>query len=148
MTPPTPAELETADDFAWLLRTFAADTAGVEHALLLTSDGMGLAASPDLPGDHADQLAAAVSGLHGLAESAGRMFGSGEPEQLLLRMRRGHLVVMAISDGSRLAVLTRKDADTKVVAYQMSLLVDDAGHALTPAVRDQLLNAETPEKKA
>jgi predicted regulator of Ras-like GTPase activity (Roadblock/LC7/MglB family) len=50
-------------------------------------------------------------------------------------MQRGLLIVMAISDGSSLAVLAAADCDTGLVAYEMTLLVERVGTALTPAMR-------------
>jgi uncharacterized protein len=50
-------------------------------------------------------------------------------------MRRGLLLVMAISDGSSLAVLTSADCDMGLVAYEMTLLVERVGGALTPGMR-------------
>jgi len=50
-------------------------------------------------------------------------------------MEQGMLVVMAISDGSSLAVMVSEDCDMGLVAYEMSLLVAQVGDALTPEVR-------------
>jgi predicted regulator of Ras-like GTPase activity (Roadblock/LC7/MglB family) len=50
-------------------------------------------------------------------------------------MQRGLLVIMAISDGSSLAVLAAADCDMGLVAYEMALLVERVGSALTPEVR-------------
>jgi hypothetical protein len=50
-------------------------------------------------------------------------------------MEQGLLIVMAISDGSSLAVLAGDDCDMDLVAYEMSLLVVRVGDALTPEVR-------------
>ena len=46
-----------------------------------------------------------------------------------------HAIVMAISDGSSLAVLAAADCDTGLVAYEMTLMVERVGSALTPAMR-------------
>lgn len=50
-------------------------------------------------------------------------------------MERGLLLIMSISDGSCLAVLAAADCDLGLVAYEMTLLVERAGRALTPAAR-------------
>jgi hypothetical protein len=42
---------------------------------------------------------------------------------------------MAISDGSSLAVLASADCDMGLVAYEMALLVERVGRALTPEPR-------------
>lgn len=129
---------DTPEGFAWLVSNFVFEVPGVEHAVVVSADGLLLTSSTGFPAEHAEQLAAIVSGVHSLAKGAAWLFGKGQAEQLLLRMRRGHLLVSAISDGSALAVLTSKDADLKVVAYQATRLVEDAGHVLTPRLRERL----------
>ncbi|GAA3965905.1 roadblock/LC7 domain-containing protein [Thermobifida alba] len=129
---------ESAENFTWLVSNFVSEVPGAEHAIVVSSDGLLLTASRGFPEEHAEQLAAIVSGLQSLAEGTARMFAKGDSEQLILRMKRGYLFVMSISDGSSLAVLTSKDADMKIVAYQMTLLVENAGHVLTPQLRSEL----------
>jgi hypothetical protein len=68
------------------------------------------------------------------------MFDGGEIKQTAVDMDRGALIVMAISDGSSLAVLVGDDCDMGLVAYEMSLLVVRVGDALTPEAR----GAESP----
>ena len=53
-------------------------------------------------------------------------------------MHRGLLLVMAISDGSSLAVLASADCDMGLVAYEMALLVERVGRAVTPDMRGAL----------
>jgi uncharacterized protein len=55
-------------------------------------------------------------------------------------MEGGLMFVMAISDGSSLAVLAAQECDTDLVAYEMSLLVEAVGDVLTPAARAQGLS--------
>ena len=50
-------------------------------------------------------------------------------------MARGTLVIMAIDQGSSLAVLTAATADLDTVAYEMTMLVEGAGSIFTRAVR-------------
>ena len=45
------------------------------------------------------------------------------------------MFVMAISDGSSLAVLASLECDTDLVSYEMTLLVEAVGDVLTPAAR-------------
>jgi hypothetical protein len=47
------------------------------------------------------------------------------------------MLVMAISDGSSLTVLAAREADTELVSYEMTLLVEAVGEVLTPAARAQ-----------
>ena len=66
-----------------------------------------------------------------------RIFEAGQPTQALVEMERGLMFVMAISDGSSLAVLASSDCDTDLVAYEMTRMVEAVGEVLTPAVRAQ-----------
>jgi uncharacterized protein len=45
------------------------------------------------------------------------------------------LVIVAISDGSSLAVLAVIDADLDLVMYEMTVLAEQAGGVLTPGPR-------------
>ena len=65
---------------------------------------------------------------------AARIFEAGQPTQALVEMEGGLMFVMAISDGSSLAVLASPECDTDLVSYEMSLLVEAVGDVLTPAV--------------
>src|SRR6266851_5151942 len=68
-------------------------------------------------------------------QGAARVFEGGPVTQTVVEMRRGLLLVMTISDGSTLAVLASADSDMGLVAYEMALLVERVGQALTPALR-------------
>jgi hypothetical protein len=50
-------------------------------------------------------------------------------------MERGTLVIMTIDDGSSLAVLTAAAADLDLVAYEMTMLVEQAGSIFTRPAR-------------
>jgi hypothetical protein len=52
-------------------------------------------------------------------------------------MNGGLMFVKVIGDGSSLAVLTALECDTDLVSYEMTLLVEAVGEALTPAARAQ-----------
>ena len=58
--------------FNWLLVNFVRNTDGVRDAVAVSSDGLLIAASEGLERASADQLAAIVSGMTGLARSASR----------------------------------------------------------------------------
>jgi uncharacterized protein len=83
------------------------------------------------------------TGLLSLTVGAARVFEGGAVTQTVVEMQRGLLLVMAISDGSVLTVLAGPDCDMGLVAYQMTLLVDRAGQALTPSLRAELQAART-----
>lgn len=124
-----------AQDLSWLMTNFAEQVPDVAHAIVVSSDGLPMAYSQGFPPDRADQLAAVTSGLTSLTQGASRMFEGGTVTQTVVEMQRGLLIVTAISNGSSLAVLASADCDMRLVAYEMVLLVERVGKALTPQVR-------------
>lgn len=129
---------KAASDFNWLITGFTERVAGVVHAVVVSSDGLLVAASDHLPRDSADQLAAVTSGLVSVIKSAARIFDGEDVRQTVVEMGRGYLLVMSIRDGSILATLASHEADVGVVGYEMAKLVKQAGEVLTPAIRAEL----------
>jgi predicted regulator of Ras-like GTPase activity (Roadblock/LC7/MglB family) len=127
-----------ARNLNWLVGTFAKNTPGVAHAMVVSSDGLPVAVSQRLDRPRADQLAAIASGLVSLTQGASRCFEGGQVTQTVVEMDRGFLFVMSISDGSCLAVLAASSCNVGVVAYEMTVLVTRAGDVLTPSLRAEL----------
>jgi uncharacterized protein len=125
----------SAQDLNWLITNFVERVPAVAHAIVVSSDGLPLAFSEGFPPDRADQLAAVASGLSSLTQGAARVFEAGSVMQTVVEMEGGLLLVMAISNGSCLAVLASADCDMGLVAYEMTLLVERVGRALTPDPR-------------
>jgi uncharacterized protein len=125
-------------DLNWLITNFAEQVPSVAHAIVVSADGLPLAFSDGFPPDRADQLAAVTSGLASLTQGASRVFEGGPVTQTVVEMRHGLLLVMAISDGSSLAALAASDCDMGLVAYEMAMLVERVGQALTPGTRASL----------
>jgi uncharacterized protein len=128
----------TMHDMGWLLNNFANSVAGIAHVVAVSADGLLLAASRDLPADRADQLAAITSGVVSLTDGASRMFNAGDVQQTIIEMESGYLFLMSVSDGSSMAVLAARSCDVGQVGYEMALLVERVGAALTPAPREVL----------
>jgi uncharacterized protein len=124
-----------AQDLNWLITNFVERVPSVAHAIVVSSDGLPLGYSEGFPPDRVDQLAAVTSGLVSLTQGASRVFDGGTVIQTVVDMHRGLLIVMAISDGSSIAVLAAVDCEMGLVAYEMALLVERVGRALTPKVR-------------
>jgi uncharacterized protein len=124
-----------AQDLNWLVTNFVQRVPSVAHAIVVSSDGLPMAHSEGFPLDRVDQLSAVTSGLTSLTQGASRVFEGGAVTQTVVDMQRGLLIVMAISDGSSIAVLTAVDCDMGLVAYEMTLLVERVGRALTPQAR-------------
>ena len=124
-------------DLNWLITGFTARVADVAHAIVVSADGVPLAVSQRLPVAYAGQLAAITSGLVSLMQGAARIFEAGLPTRALVEMNGGLMLIKVIGDGSSLAVLTALECDTDQVSYEMTLLVEAVGEALTPAARAQ-----------
>lgn len=127
-----------ARQFDWLLSSFVAKTAGVVDAVGVSSDGLLMARSDGLGRAGAEQLAAIVSALVSLGQGTARCCGATRLEQVIVEMDGGFLFVAAISDGSVLGVLSRRDCDVGLVGYEMTLLVERAGRLLTPEIVSEL----------
>ena len=126
--------------FGWLLNTFVNETAGVDHALAVSADGIKLSASDLLTGAIADQFAAITSGLSSLTMGAARCFGEPGVERIMIEMTNSFLLIATINEGSVLGVVTGKDHDLGMVAYEMTMFADRAGRVLTPALIEELKN--------
>ncbi|HZD72480.1 MAG TPA: roadblock/LC7 domain-containing protein [Actinomycetota bacterium] len=127
-----------AQNVNWLVSSFVRRVPGIAHAIVVTSDGLLMAVSERLDRARADQLAAVASGLASLTQGASRVFGGGKVNQTAVEMEKGFLLVMSISDGSALAVLTAPSIDIGLVGYEMAMLVAQCGEVLTPALRAEL----------
>jgi uncharacterized protein len=135
---PMPQLSADARDLNWLIGNFARSTPGVAHAMVVSVDGLPVAVSERLDRAKADQLGAIASGVASLSQGAARCFDGGLVRQTVVEMQRGLLFVMAISDGSCLAVLAASSCDVGVVGYQMAVLVIRVGEVLTPTLRAEL----------
>jgi uncharacterized protein len=118
-----------------LITDFTERVPTVLHALVVSSDGVPVAVSDRIQPDHVEKLSVITSGLISLSAGAARIFDGGTVTQALVAMERGTLVIMAIDDGSSLAVLTSATADLDLVAYEMTMLADQAGRVFTPPLR-------------
>jgi len=125
-------------DLDWLLTSFAERIPGASSAVVVSSDGLVLAASERIGRDSADQLAAVTSGLSSLTAGAARCLDAGAMNQVIVDMTGGYLFVTMVSDGSSLAVMCDPDCDIGLIGYEMSLLVARIGQVLTPALRAEL----------
>ena len=127
-----------AQNLNWLVSNFAKTVPGAAHAIVLSSDGLLMAVSERLDRARADQLAAVASGTASLTHGAANIFGGGQVTQTVVEMERGFLLVMAVSDGSCLAVLAARSCDIGLIGYEMALLVARTGEVLTPELRAEL----------
>lgn len=122
-------------DLSWLVTDFTERVPDVAHAVVVSSDGVPLAVSDGIWPDRLEHLSAVTAGLISLAQGTARMFDGGALTQTLVSMEQGALVIMTISDGSSLAVLAAAEADLDLIAYEMTMLAEQAGSVLTPDAR-------------
>jgi predicted regulator of Ras-like GTPase activity (Roadblock/LC7/MglB family) len=124
-----------ARNLDWLVTRFVDEVADAAHAILVSADGLLMAASASIPSDRAEQLAAVSSGLASLAVGASRLLEGGAVLQSVVEMEHGYVMLMSVGDGSNLAVLTQESADVGQVGYEMALLVDRVGRAVQAQAR-------------
>jgi predicted regulator of Ras-like GTPase activity (Roadblock/LC7/MglB family) len=137
-----------AQDLDRLIADFTERVPEVVRALVVSSDGVPVVASGRMQPDHLEKLSVITSGLIGLSCGAVQAFDGGGFTQALVAMERGNFVIMAIDDGSSLAVLTTAAADLDQVAYEMTILVEQAGSIFTPPVRSAVADTGSPEATA
>ena len=118
-----------------LITDFTERVPGVLHAVAVTSDGVPLAVSGRIQAGQLEQLSAITSGLISLACAAARISGGEDVTQALITMELAALVIMSIDGGSTLAVLTTAAADLDLVAYEMTMLAEQAASIVTPPAR-------------
>ena len=126
---PGPAEL------AWLLDELAAQVPKIRHGIVLSADGLAIAASSGLAREDGEHLAAVASGLHSLAKGASRHFGSGVVRQTMIEFDQGFLFVVAAGGGACLAVHCDAGADVGLIAYEMARMVRRVGEHLSAPPR-------------
>jgi predicted regulator of Ras-like GTPase activity (Roadblock/LC7/MglB family) len=120
---------------SWLVDELVARAAYAQKAVILSRDGLVLAASAELSREGAEHLAAMAAGLASLANGGARHFGIGQVRQVLIEMDDGFLFVTAAGEGSCLAVIADRQADVSLIAYEMALLVRQVGQHLAVSGR-------------
>ncbi|MFJ3903624.1 roadblock/LC7 domain-containing protein [Streptomyces sp. NPDC090025] len=119
----------------WLLDDLTRRVASIQHALVLSNDGLVTGASSGLAREDAEHLAAVSSGLHSLARGSGRHFNAGRARQTMVEFDEALMFVTAAGEGSCLCVLSAAEADVGHVAYEMTLLVNRVGEHLGVSAR-------------
>jgi predicted regulator of Ras-like GTPase activity (Roadblock/LC7/MglB family) len=125
----------TEPSLGWLVSAFTKEVPGVAHAVLVSADGLLVAASDALPRDRADQMSALTAGLTSLTVGAAELFTAGRVVQSVIEMEHGFLLLMSVGDGSHLAVIAAAGCDIGLVGYEMTLLVDRVGRMVDTPVR-------------
>ena len=77
---------QAANNINWLINNFVERVPGVQEAVVVSSDGLPMAASTGLDRASADRFAAVSSGLIGLAYGAAGRFGGGAVNEVIVEM--------------------------------------------------------------
>jgi predicted regulator of Ras-like GTPase activity (Roadblock/LC7/MglB family) len=131
----TEARTHPPGELDWLLDDLVGQVRAVRCAMVLSADGLPLAASAALSREDGEHLAAVASGLHSLAKGTSRHFETGGVRQTMIEFEQGFLFVMAAGSGAGLAVFSHADADIGLIAYEMARLVRRVGEHLTAPPR-------------
>lgn len=130
-----------ASNIGFLVNNLVERVPGVRDAVVVSADGLLMAMSHGMSRESADRFAAAASGLIGLAHGAAIPFGGGRVSELIIEMENGFIFVTGISDGSSMAVFATVGCDVGLVGYEMALLVERCGSAMTPELRTEMQSA-------
>ncbi len=115
-----------ARDLAWLLDDLADRVNDFRRAVILSRDGLLIAASNDLLREDAEHLSAVAAAVQSLAAGTGDRFQAGGVRQTIIELEQGIFFLIAAGEGSCLAALCPPDADAGTVAYEMAMLVKRA----------------------
>ena len=127
------AQTDTTGQLSWLLDNLVDQVEHVQQALVLSRDGLVVAASRGLAPEDSEHLSALAAGLQSLA----RGWGTSAPQvrQTIIEMDSAFLFVMAAGRGTCLAVLAAADANVGLIAYEMAMLVRRMGKFLATEPR-------------
>jgi uncharacterized protein len=129
------AQTDTTGQLSWLLDNLVEQVEPVEQALVLSRDGLVVAASRGLTREDSEHLSAVAAGVQSLARGTGQHFRGGQVRQTIIEMENAFLFVIAAGRGTCLAVLTSADPNVGVVAYEMAILVRRMGKYLAAEPR-------------
>ncbi|HLU72191.1 MAG TPA: roadblock/LC7 domain-containing protein [Nonomuraea sp.] len=122
-------------DLNWLLDDLVKRIGDVEHAIVLSSDGLLMASSAGLVRTDGEHLSAVASGLQSLARGVSDHVGGGPVKQTVVEWKSQFLIVTTAGERACLAVLCGPRADIGLVAYEMAMMVARVGQYLTSGAR-------------
>jgi predicted regulator of Ras-like GTPase activity (Roadblock/LC7/MglB family) len=108
----------------WILKSLASEIPQIRHIVVLSADGLRIAAHTD-DRDAADRLAAACAGLQSLATAIGTEFpgSAGKMRLVVIEIDAGLFYLMEAATGSYLAVLAEDGVDSGLMGARMRDLV-------------------------
>ena len=125
--------MTTTAELSWLLDDLVANLPQVNQAVILSRDGLAVAASAAMSREEAERLAAIAAGFHSLARGTVQHLDGGEVHQVIIEMATAFLFVTAAGTGSCLAVVSSANAEVGLIAYEMARLARQLGqHMAVP----------------
>jgi predicted regulator of Ras-like GTPase activity (Roadblock/LC7/MglB family) len=118
-----------AGQLSWLLDNLL-QVKDIRQAVVLSRDGLVMAAVQSMSREEGDHLAALAAGLQGLAHGAMEYCGATEVRQTIIELDSAFLFVMAAGEGTCLAVVSSQDANVGVIGYEMAMMVRRMGKYL------------------
>lgn len=129
------AQTDSTGQLGWLLDDLVEKVEPIEQALILSRDGLVVAASKGLSREDSEYLSALAAGVQSLARGTGEHFRGGNVRQTIIEMEKAFLFVVTAGRGTCLTVLTTSDPNVGVVAYEMAMLVRRMGKYLAAEPR-------------
>src|ERR1700753_2031824 len=116
------AQTDTTGQLSWLLDNLVNQVEHVQQALILSRDGLVVAASHGLSREDGEHLSALAAGVQSLARGAGRHFNGGEVRQTIIEMEQAFLFVIAAGKGTCLARRSCAAPREGLTGYDMAVL--------------------------
>ncbi|MFE2998102.1 roadblock/LC7 domain-containing protein [Nocardia sp. NPDC059246] len=129
MTSSSPTELD------WLLDDLVQRLPGVRHAVVLSTDGLLIGRSTQIPRNDAEHFCAMSSTLFGLARSSGARFGGGGVRQAVVELDEAIIFVTAGGPNACMALMADDSANMGMVAYEMNHTIKRVGTYLSAMPR-------------
>jgi len=127
--------MRPAANLGWLLDDLVERVPSAQQAVVLSADGLLMAASRGLSREDAEHMSAMAAGFQSLAKGASRHFNAGPVRQTVVEMESAYLFITAAGNGACLAVLSDADSDIGLIAYEMAMLVMRVGENLSAPSR-------------
>ncbi|MFJ9901143.1 roadblock/LC7 domain-containing protein [Streptomyces sp. NPDC091280] len=123
-------------DLSWILDELLV-TPHAWHAVLLSADGLAMAASKDVGDVLADTIAASTSGLQALSRSCAEFVSDQDTpwQQTMVQYRDGYLFVIAAGNGSFLVASAGIEVEVAHFSYLMADTVKRLGDAMAVGAR-------------
>ena len=128
---------QATESLGWLLDDLISRVPTARQAIVLSVDGLLMAASTGTNEADSEHMSAIASGFQSLARGAARHFHAGAVRQTIVEMEGAFLFVTAAGQGACLAVLAEATSDIGLIAYEMAMLVKRVGQTMTSPSRPE-----------